>query len=189
MTLHDFDSIYREFQPKIQRYLRHLVGENEATDLTQVVFLKVSRGLASFREEASLSTWIYRIATNTARDYVDSAATRQKEREQLLDDEGTLDDFPDSAADSTDQAYVRREMSACIRGIVDQLPESYRTVLLLGEFEGCSNPEIAAILDLSLETVKIRLHRARVRLRQAMQAQCSLYHDERNELMCDRKPS
>ncbi|HAD05219.1 MAG: RNA polymerase subunit sigma-24 [Desulfuromonadales bacterium GWD2_61_12] len=187
--MHDFDSIYREFEPKIRRYLRHLVGENEAADLTQVVFLKVSRGLASFREEASLSTWIYRIATNTARDHVASAATRQQEREQLLvAEEESLDDFPDRAAPGTDHAYVRREMSACIRSIVDQLPESYRTVLLLGEFEGCSNPEIAAILDLRLETVKVRLHRARARLRQALQAQCSLYHDERNELMCDRKP-
>jgi RNA polymerase sigma-70 factor (ECF subfamily) len=189
MTPHDFDSIYREFRPRIHRYLRHQVGAGEADDLTQVVFLKVSQGLAAFREEAALSTWIFRIATNTARDHAASAATRQKAAEQLLDDpEETLAELPASAAAGTDQDHIRREMSACVRGLVAQLPESYRSVLLLGEFEGFSNPEIAAILGLSLETVKIRLHRARARLRTAMQAQCSLYHDERNELMCDRKP-
>ena len=188
MTLLDFDSIYREFQPKIQRYLRHLVGEDDAADLTQVVFLKVSRSLENFREEASLSTWIYRIATNTAHDHVTSAAVRHKEVEQLLDEAESLDDLPDTASAGTDQAYIRSEMNACIRGVVDQLPENYRTVLLLGEFEGFTNPEIAGILDVSIDTVKIRLHRARARLRQAMEAQCSLYRDERNELMCDRKP-
>jgi len=187
MTLRDFDSIYREFQPKIQRYLRHLVGEDDAPDLTQVVFLKVSRALDNFREEASLSTWIYRIATNTARDHATSAATRQNGVGQLLDDAEMLDNLPDTVSAGTDQAYIRKEMTACIRGIVDHLPDSYRTVLLLGEFEGFTNPEVAGILDVSIETVKIRLHRARTRLRQAMDAQCSLYRDERNELMCDRK--
>lgn len=188
MTLRDFDSIYREFQPKIQRYLCHLVGEDEAADLTQVVFLKISRGLDRFREDASLSTWIYRIATNAAHDHVTSLAVRQKEAERLLDEDEQFDDLLDTDADGADQAVIRREMNACIRGVVDQLPESYRTVLLLSEFEGFTNPEIAGILDISIETVKIRLHRARTRLRQALEGQCSFYRDERNELMCDRKP-
>jgi RNA polymerase sigma-70 factor (ECF subfamily) len=66
-------------------------------------------------------------------------------------------------------------------------PRNYRTVLLLGEFEELSNAEIAAILYISLDTVKIRLHRARTALRNAMESHCSFYHDERSELMCDRK--
>ena len=187
--MRDFDSIYQEFRPKIQRYLCNFAGEEVAPDLTQTVFLKVSRSLDSFRSDSSFSTWIYRIATNTALDHAASSSVKQKDCEQLLDDDGSVDDFPDAGFIGTDREYIRREMNACIRGVVNQLPENYRTVLLLGEFEEFSNAEIAAILDISLDTVKIRLHRARTSLRNAMESQCSFYHDERSEIMCDRKSS
>jgi RNA polymerase sigma-70 factor (ECF subfamily) len=183
----DFSDVYQEYRPRIQRYLTHFAGESDASDLTQTVFLKVSRALDGFRGESSLSTWIYRIATNTAHDHAASSLARQKDGEQLFDDEGSVDDFPDSTLPGADREYIRREMNACIRGVVDQLPENYRTVLLLGEFEELSNGEVAAILDLSLDTVKIRLHRARTALRKAMESHCNFYHDERSELMCDRK--
>lgn len=183
----DFAAVYQDFQPKIQRYLANLVGEAEASDLAQTVFLKVSQSLDSFRGESSLSTWIYRIATNTAYDHASSSPVRQKIAELLLDDDASVDDFPDSRSQVTDQEYIRREMTACIRGVVDQLPENYRTVLLLSEFEEISNAEISAILNISLDTVKIRLHRARTALRSAMECHCNFYHDERSELMCDRK--
>lgn len=185
--MRDFDSIYKEFQPKIHRYLSNLIGENDARDLSQAVFLKVSRSLANFREESSISTWIYRIATNTALDHSVSSLSRQKDVEQLFDDDGSIDDLPDTGFPGTDQEYIRREMNSCIRGVVDQLPENYRTTLLLSEFEELKNSEIAAILGISIDTVKIRLHRARTALRKAMEFQCNLYHDERSELMCDRK--
>lgn len=183
----DFSAVYQEYQPKIHRYLTHFSGEADASDLTQTVFLKVSRSLDSFRGESSLSTWIYRIATNTAHDHAASSLARQKDCEQLLDDDASLDSFPDSSHQGTDHEYIRREMTACIRGVVDRLPESYRTVLLLSEFEEVSNNEIAAILNISLDSAKIRLHRARTALRNAMESHCSFYHDERSELMCDRK--
>ena len=185
--MRDFDSIYQDFQPKILRYLSNLAGETDAPDLTQTAFLKVSQSLESFRGESSLATWIYRIATNTAYDHAASSLTKQKVSEQLLDDDSSVDDFPDNGTPETDREYIRREMTACIRGVVDQLPENYRTVLLLSEFEELTNAEIAAILDISLDTVKIRLHRARTALRSAMESQCSFYHDERSEIMCDRK--
>lgn len=188
-TPHDFAAIYAEFQPKIERYLRRLVGADEALDLTQTVFLKVHQGLATFRGDASLATWIYRIASNTAHDQRLSAGSKQREAEELGADPDELDALADPAAVATDHDYIRREMSACVRGVVEALPVTYREVLLLSEFEEFSNAEIAAILGLSLDTVKIRLHRGRLRLRQALACECNLYHDERNELMCDRKPA
>lgn len=183
----EFDDIYKEFQPKIYRYLSNLINESEASDLTQTVFLKVSKSLADFRGESSLSTWIYRIATNTAHDHVSSSLGQQKCSEQLLEENTSIDDFSDYRQQATDKDFIRREMNACIRAVVDQLPENYSTVLLLSEFEELTNPEIANILNISIDTVKIRLHRARARLRQAMESECCFYHDERNELMCDRK--
>ncbi|CAG0985771.1 RNA polymerase sigma-H factor [Anaerolineae bacterium] len=185
--MRDFDGIYKEFQPKIYRYLSNLTCENDALDLTQAVFLKVSRSLDNFREESSLSTWIYRIATNTAHDYSGSSLAKQKGSEHLFDDDGSIDDLPDTGFSGIDREYIRREMSACIRSVVDQLPENYRTVLLLSEFEEFTNLEVAEILNISIDTVKIRLHRGRTSLRKAMKSLCNLYHDERNELMCDRK--
>lgn len=183
----DFTNIYKEFQPKIYRYLCNLCGEADAHDLTQTVFLKVSRSLESFRGESSLATWIYRIATNVAHDHSHSSLAKQREAELPLEDTGPANDFPDSDHPPADREYVRREMNACIRGVVDQMPENYRTVLILSEFEELTNPEIVEVLGMSIDTVKIRLHRARVHLRKALERECSLYHDERNELMCDRK--
>jgi RNA polymerase sigma-70 factor (ECF subfamily) len=185
--MRDFDSIFQEFRPKIHRYLSNLIGEDDALDLTQAVFLKVSRSLDNFRGESSLSTWIYRIATNTAHDHVASSSARQKGVELLFDDAASIDDLPDTGFPGTEREYIRREMNACIRGVVDRLPENYRTILLLAEFEELSNPEIAEVLNISIDTVKIRLHRARAKLRQALEYQCDLYRDERNELACDRR--
>ena len=67
------------------------------------------------------------------------------------------------------------------------LPENYRNVLLLSDFEEFSNAEIAEILGLSIDTVKIRLHRARAYLKKELMCHCDLYHDENNELACNRK--
>jgi RNA polymerase sigma-70 factor, ECF subfamily len=183
--MRNFDDIYKEFQPKILSYLKNLISEDDAPDLTQTVFLKVSRSLDDFREESSLSGWIYRIATNTALDH--AASSKRKGAEQPLDGDGSMDDLPDTGSPGTDREYIRREMNSCIRGVVDQLPENYRTVLLLSDFEEIPNAEIAAILDITLDTVKIRLHRARAALRKSLESQCSFYRDERSELMCDRK--
>jgi len=187
VQMHDFDTVYQEFYPKILRYLQRMCGENDAADLTQTVFLKVSRSLDTFRGDSSLSTWIYWIATNTAHDHASSSLARQRECEELLEADGSPDDYQDSALPAADREYIRSEMSACIRGVIDDLPDGYRSVLILSEFDELSNIEIADVLGISIDAVKIRLHRARNILREALKCECHLYHDERNELMCDQK--
>ena len=185
--MHNFENIYEEFQPRIKRYLSSLVGEDAACDLAQAVFLKVSQSLDSFRGESSLATWLYRIATNLAHDHGRSPQVQQQRREQQLAEGESFEDLPDSRLMAMDNVYIRQEMNDCIRSVVVGLPESYRAALLLVEFEELTNQEAADVLGISLEAIKIRLHRARQILRQAMQNQCSFYRDERNELMCDRK--
>ena len=176
----DFDAIHREYRPKIFRYLRHLAG-GAAEDLTQAVFLKVSGALGNCRGESSLATWIYRIATNVARDHARAAGRWESAASE------SVAELPDPAREAADRAYIRHEMRSCIRGLVEELPEPYRAPLLLADFEDLANAEIAEILGLSLDTVKIRLHRARTRLRAALESQCSFYRDDGNQLMCDRK--
>jgi len=86
-----------------------------------------------------------------------------------------------------DTLLIRKDMSDCIRGLVNDLPENYRTVLLLADLEELTNAEIADVLGLSLPTVKIRLHRSRFQLKKSMDRACHLYRDRRNVLSCDRK--
>ncbi len=78
-------------------------------------------------------------------------------------------------------------MQSCIREFVGKLPPDYRSVILLKEFEEFSNQEIAEILDISLSNVKIRLHRARVMLKDIFSNGCDFYFTYQNELACDRK--
>jgi RNA polymerase sigma-70 factor (ECF subfamily) len=186
----DFQDIYSNFNEKLRLYLARLVGEAESEDVTQEVFLKVNASLAEFRGDSSLSTWIYRIATNTAIDHNRKSSARLKE--QTADGHLPDDSMPEESmtVDPTppqDRQLIRKEMNDCIKGVVDGLPESYRTVLILSDLEELANNEIAEVLDISLETVKIRLHRARTRLKKELEHHCSFYKDERNELACDRK--
>jgi len=187
----NFPELYAAYYPKIVGYLRRLVGDAEAEDVAQEVFVKISRSLDGFRRESQLSTWIYRIATNTAMDHHRKPSLQQAainsdipDEDDLSSDDRTL--FQDNAP-LPDTALIRKDMNECIRGLVSDLPANYRIVLMLSDLEGFTNAEIGDILNLSLETVKIRMYRARRHLKKTMDAACHLYHDERNELSCDRK--
>ena len=185
-TEQDFHEIYETFRPRIHRYLARMVGEDEAEDLTQDVFIKVSQSLADFRNESQLSTWIYRIAANTAIDRLRSASFRANANSVDIDSSGN--DYQEHAVgDLLDRSLIRKEMNKCISGLIDRLPDDYRTAITLSDLGGFQNMEIAEMLGVSLETVKIRLHRARKQLKESMETNCTLYRDERNELACDRK--
>ena len=189
----DFDHIHDSFRTKILRYLTHMVGQRDAEDLTQEVFLKVNQALNTFRGDSQLSTWIYRIATNAALDRLRSPSFRQAGQKSLPEEPDSEAEFKDQNAwtgedvASAETSAIRQEMNDCIQGIVDKLPENYRTVTILSELEGFKNDEIAEILGISIESVKIRLHRARSRLKEELEKACQFYRDERNEFACDRK--
>ena len=187
----EFEEIYEEFHPKILNYLARLMGPNEAEDTAQVVFVKVSRGLGSFKGQSKLSTWIYRIATNTAIDKLRSPAHRHASGQIPLVDSTAVENNTSTITRSQtpiDQNVIRKEMSECVREYVDRLPPNHRTVLVLSELEGFKNREIADILQITLENVKVRLHRARARLKQELDDGCDFYHTEEGTLACDRKP-
>ena len=178
----NFEEVYEEFQPKIRRYLRRFVGPDEADDLAQDVFVKVSQALPEFRNESTLSTWIYRIATNRALDRVRGLSARRPSDRPLEDANRATDGSPDA-----ERGVFRREMRDCLDHLIGKLPASHRTVFLLSEEEGLTNPEIADALGVSLHTVKIRLHRARLRLRLELGRRCHFSRDARNELLCEPK--
>lgn len=179
----DAQALYDEFQPKIRRYLSRLVGPTDAEDLTQEVFVKVSQALPSFRGESKVSTWLYRIATNAALDRLRSPAVQRAARAPVEALELAAEEAP-----GIDQELARQEMSECVRRYIDDLPPPYRSAVLLSEDEGLTNQQIADVLGISLDTVKIRLHRARRRLKTELGRGCAFYRDDRNELACEPKP-
>jgi RNA polymerase sigma-70 factor (ECF subfamily) len=178
-----FPEIYEVFAPRIRRYLGRLAGSRDAEDLAQEVLARASQALPGFRGDSKVSTWLYRIATNVAMDRLRSPSVRRG-REALIQIQHAWTTPPSPF----DQELVRREMSDCVRGYIESLPPGYRSVLLLSEDEGLSNREIARALGVTLETVKIRLHRARARLKSQMSRGCSFYRDHRNELACEPRP-
>lgn len=191
-TTLSFEKIYRSFQSKILRFFSHMFNdEAEAEDLAQETFIKINRGLPSFRGDSSLSTWIYRIASNVAKDRFRSASFQKSRKtisnegpEKLQENQTVWAEKPEPLAD---QQMVKKEMNECILNYVHDLNEDYRTVLVLSEYQGLKNKEIAGILNVSVHTVKIRLHRARVKLKKRMTHGCELYYDDDNSLCCDRK--
>lgn len=145
--------------------LRVLSDRHSAEDVAQDVFLDVLRGIQSFRGEASLSTWIYRIAMSRSLDEL----RRRRRRERWLPlfkarEKGeAMQDIADSA--EADHPLREQEFLHAQRKILDLLPENQRIAWALSTVEGLSNPEIADVLGTSIEAVESLIYRARKRLR------------------------
>lgn len=182
----DFDTIYREFQPEILKYISRLTNNTDTEDIMQEVFEKANRGLKNFRGKSSLSTWLYRIATNTVLDKLKSGSLKISYEDFDLETDNR-DFWNVHKNNRVDHQLIRKEMSECVSEYINKLPLAYRTVLILSEIKGFKNKEIAEVLGVSLETVKIRLHRARSSLKKELNEGCSFYHNEQNILACDRK--
>lgn len=160
-------------QPLYSLIARSLNDPADAADITQEVFIKVFRSIRSFHGESSLRTWLYRIALHEASNQR-RWWSRHKKQELTIDspceseDDGhslslsaTLADDGISPFDHAAQAQVREQVEAALR----QVPEAFRTVVVLREIEGFAYEEIAEILNVNLGTVKSRLTRGRSALR------------------------
>ena len=186
----EYNKIYDEYFQKILRFLSKIAGENDAEDIAQEVFEKISRNLTKFQGKSKLSTWIYRIATNTAIDKLRAPSKKYQLKptaQEDLDHSKDRNVWSDSKITTTDQEVIRKEMSDCVREFIDELPPDYNTVLVLKEYESLTNREIGDILHISTDNVKIRLHRARAMLKKNLDSDCDFYHNEQSELACDRK--
>lgn len=146
----------------VSKYVRI---EEEARDLTQDVFLKAYENIGKFRGESKISSWLYRIAYNLSMNW----SERRSGRETQLDDElaETLAEPPSLA----EEIFEREAQLARITGLLAELPEKYRAVISLYYFEDKSYQEIAETLGLPMNTVKIRLLRAKDRLREKLGAE------------------
>lgn len=166
----------------LQRYLRRFLGDDAlAEDLLQETLIRISKGLAAFEGRSSLKTWAFRIATHAAVDHL----RRSRRDLGLVElDETALAGEP---GEELDERLVVDEMNACLRAEIDRLPESHRAAILLHDLEGLSAAETAEVVGCSLATAKIRIHRARARLRRALLSDCDFYRDRDQVLRCERK--
>ena len=161
-----FEELVRRYQRPIAAYVYRMVGDYEAAlDVTQEVFIKVYNSLRRYRSEFKFSTWIYRIAHNSAVDHLRRYSTRGQSLTNEFD--GEQYDLPiESRRLSPEQESERAERRAEIEQVVRQLPTAYRELVLLRHSHDLSYDEIAEVTGLPLGTVKNRLFRAREVMRQ-----------------------
>jgi len=184
----EFAAICREYRGRVVAYAAKLMGKDEAEDIAQEVFLKVSRSLDTLLDRSRLAPWIFTITLNTVRDMARSARRRAASAAVpvLEEHESTnpLLVLP-APARSPEENAIRNEMVACYLEYLESLPHDFYEVYVLSEFEDLTNPEIARRLSLPVSTVKIRLHRARARLHEELRRNCRCYRNERGELMAE----
>ncbi len=161
-----FEELVRRYQRPIVSYVYRMTGDYEAAlDLTQDVFIKVYASLARYRSEYKFSTWVYRIAHNTAIDHLRRHAVRGYE----VDASGEYERPLASNALTPEQLSERAELCAEIEDVIGALPPGYRELILLRHAHDLSYDEIAEVTGLPLGTVKNRIFRAREAMRTPLQ--------------------
>ena len=180
-----FEALVRLYEKKIYTLCRRMCGNDEdAQEAAQDAFLSLWRSAKSFRGDASLSTWLYRLATNAC---IDLLRRNQRGGERVsLDDEETTFELVD-AAPLPEQALERKETQRLVNEGLAALPEDYRAILLLRETEGLSYAEIADAMHMELGTVKSRISRGRVLLRNYLSASGNFFDSASSKVTeCNR---
>ena len=178
----DFWEIYDRYYARVRGYAASMLRDSAAgEDVVQETFLRAQSHLESIREPDKVAAWLFRIAHNLCMDHV-----RARKASRI---DPTVD--PEAAATcdpvSVQRDLERGEMSACVREQVGRLPETDRAVILLYDIMALSHQEIADVLGIGAGAVKVRLHRARKKLRLHLEGACSFERDSQNVLVCEPK--
>jgi RNA polymerase sigma-70 factor (ECF subfamily) len=158
-----FDLLVRKYQFKIIKLIsRYVHDPSEASDVAQEAFLKAYRALPGFRGESAFYTWLYRIAINTAKNYIVAQSRRPpgadidaQEAEQF-EGQAFLKEY-----ETPERLLLKDEIEATVFKAIEELPEDLRTAITLRELEGMSYEEIAQSMGCPIGTVRSRIFRAR----------------------------
>jgi RNA polymerase sigma-70 factor, ECF subfamily len=158
-----FDLLVRKYQQRIMALIsRYIRNRSEIADVAQEAFIKAYRALPNFRGDSQFYTWLYRIAINSAKNYLASQSRRPQtatvdglDPEQLADLAGQTDNA------SPERLLLTAELKRVIDAAIAELPEELRTALLLREIDGLSYEEIAEVMECPIGTVRSRIFRAR----------------------------
>lgn len=180
----DFDATARAQAGAILAFLLRYVGDRDtAEDLLQETLIRMQRALPGFEGRSSVRTWSFAIASRVAADHL-----RHPDRRARIVALDQADDIADPAA-GHEVRRIADDMNDCIRRSIDSLPADYRSALILHDLEGLAIDQVAEVCACTVATAKIRVHRARRRLRDTLDARCDFYRDEDSVFRCDRKPS
>ena len=158
-----FDLLVIKYQYKVHAIIfRYVKDIDEVNDVMQEAFIKAYRALEGFRGESAFYTWLYRIAVNTAKNYLIARNRRPPAFDINVDDSDCSEENKQlHNVDSPENILYRDELQSVINVAIENLPEDLRTALMLREFEGLSYEEIADIMDCPVGTVRSRIFRAR----------------------------
>ncbi len=158
-----FDVLVRKYQHKILKLvMRYIRDPSEAEDVTQEAFLKAYRALPKFRGDSAFYTWIYRIAINTAKNYLVAAKRRpldynlDLQNPEQYEMQARLKDI-----ETPERMMLTEEIRTTVNRAIERLPEDLRTAIILREIEGMSYEEIAQAMECPVGTVRSRIFRAR----------------------------
>jgi RNA polymerase sigma-70 factor (ECF subfamily) len=156
-----FEELYRAQSPRLFGLACRMVGRADAEDLLQDIFLSAHRKLALYKGESSIGTWLFRLAVNLCLDHLRSRGARYAGLTESMDDEPTAGRLASGAVlGAVERLDLERALAS--------LPEGCRTVFVLHDVEGFEHHEVGGLLGISEGTSKSQLHKARMRLRQAL---------------------
>ena len=169
-----FDTLITRYSGEIYAVLFHLAeSPEEAADLTQETFLSALKSIRNFRGDSELKTWLFRIAVNHSRNRFRWWKRRKRDKTSSLDaaigdSDVTLSDVLRSDMPDPEETAIRSERAAALETALRELPEQFRTAVILCDVEGLAYEEIAATLEINLGTVKSRIARGRCMLREML---------------------
>lgn len=158
-----YDLLVLKYQHKIiQLVNRYVKDPNDAQDVAQEAFIKAYRALGNFRGESAFFTWLYRIAINTAKNYLMSRSRRSADSQVDVQDAEQIEKAPQlQGMETPERLLLNQEIVETIKTAIAKLPEEMRIAIMLREFEGMSYEEIAQAMDCPVGTVRSRIFRAR----------------------------
>jgi RNA polymerase sigma-70 factor (ECF subfamily) len=150
------ETVYHRFKRRVFSMVARIAGAQDAEEVSQEVFMRIYRGLAKFRGESALDTWVYRLTVNAALSHVQRRPARAEGEEAL-------------ATVAANEGPVRDpRLAARLESALRDLPDGYRAVIVLHDVEGLSHEEIAEILGCRVGTSKSQLHKARAKMREKL---------------------
>jgi RNA polymerase sigma-70 factor (ECF subfamily) len=168
-----FDLLVLKYQHKILSLVsRYMRNSDEVQDVAQEAFIKAYRALPNFRGDSAFYTWLYRIAINTAKNYLVARQRRPPGVDVDIDDAEHFDgEFQLKEIENPENILFGNELKHVVEQAIDALPADLRTAVTLREFDGLSYEDIATVMDCPVGTVRSRIFRAREAIDKQVQAQ------------------
>jgi len=172
------ESVWREMRLPLHRYIaRQIHNEQDTEDVLQNIFCKIHGNIAALRDDERIHAWVFQITRNAL---IDFYRTHRKS--------AILSDIPEEAAFYAEfESELSEELGSCIRTIVNNMPEKYRSAIVMTEFEEISQKALAERLGLSLSGAKSRVQRGRAKLRELLLGCCHVDFDRRGNIIDYRR--